>query len=283
MNALTRICPGPLKRALSRKPTVAVLRLHGPIGMGGRFSRGISDAALADVIERAFASKPKAVALSLNSPGGSPVQSSLVAGRIRRLAEEKDIPVYAYVEDVAASGGYWLACAADEIMADPASILGSIGVIHASFGFQDLIARHGVERRVHATGANKAFMDPFSPEDPEHAKRLEAMLHELQEVFTDHVKARRGERLVTDAEELFDGRVWTAAKARELGLIDGIAAMKPDLQARFGKKVRLRLFAPKQGLFSRFGGGGAEALSEAAAAGALAAAEERALWARWGL
>lgn len=287
MKRITDALPAKLRRLIKRPKTVSVLRLHGPIGASARFSRGLSDQSMGPAIERAFAGKPAAVALSINSPGGSPVQSSLIAGRIRRLSEEKGVPVYAYLEDVAASGGYWLACAADEIIADPASITGSIGVIHAGFGLHEFIARHGIEWRVHATGANKAFMDPFQPEDPAQAERLEAMLGDLQAVFTGHVRARRGDRLVEGEEELFDGRVWIASRAQALGLIDGIGAMKPDLMQRFGEDVRLRVHGPKKSLFGRFGGDAAagdwaQDAAGAAAAGALEAAETRAMWARWG-
>lgn len=273
--------PASIKRLLKRPPKVAVIRLHGVIGSAGRFSRGLSDQSLAPVIERAFESGPKAVALSINSPGGSPVQSSLIAGRIRRLADKHQIPVLAFVEDAAASGGYWLACAADEIYGDPASIVGSIGVIHASFGLEDLIARHGVQRRVHATGANKAFLDPFQKEDPAQVNRLHDLLAELQAVFTDHVRARRGARLDDSHEPLFDGRVWTAARAQELGIIDGIAAMRPELERRYGDDLNIREYAPRKGLLSRFGGGGTA--GAALAAGMIDAAEERAMWSRFGL
>lgn len=274
--------PAPLRRLTRRPPLVAVVRLSGVIGAAGRFSRGLSDQSVGPAIERAFAAKPAAVALAINSPGGSPVQSSLIARRIRRLAERKQIPVLVYLEDVAASGGYWLACAGDEIMADPATIAGSIGVIHASFGMQDLIARHGIERRVHATGANKAFMDPFQPREPEHVARLEAMLGELQEVFTAHVRARRAGKLREDAEPLFDGRVWTAAKAQALGLIDGIATLDEDLERRYGEKVRIRVFGPKRPLLPRLGGGAAALAGADLAEGAAEALESRLLWSRYG-
>lgn len=276
--------PARIKRLVTRPPAVAVIRLHGVIGASSRFSKGLSDQSCAPLIERAFASAPVAVALSINSPGGSPVQSSLIAGRIRRLADKKGIPVLAFVEDAAASGGYWLACAADEIFADRASVVGSIGVIAASFGLTDLIARYGVERRVHATGANKAFLDPFQPEDPAHVNRLHDLLADLQATFTDHVRASRGDRLAAESEPLFDGRVWAAGRAVELGLIDGIAALRPELEARFGEDVALKVFAPRRGLLARFGGGGAGAdIAHEVAGGLIAAAEERALWARFGL
>jgi signal peptide peptidase SppA len=276
--------PARIKRLVTRPPAVAVIRLHGVIGASSRFSKGLSDQSCAPLIERAFASAPVAVALSINSPGGSPVQSSLIAGRIRRLADKKGIPVLAFVEDAAASGGYWLACAADEIFADRASVVGSIGVIAASFGLTDLIARYWVERRVHATGANKAFLDPFQPEDPAHVNRLHDLLADLQATFTDHVRASRGDRLAAESEPLFDGRVWAAGRAVELGLIDGIAALRPELESRFGEDVALKVFAPRRGLLARFGGGGAGAdIAHEVAGGLIAAAEERALWARFGL
>jgi serine protease SohB len=288
----------PLRRFTKRPPIVAIIPLHGVIGAASRFSRGLSDQSCGPLIEAAFGSKPAAVALSINSPGGSPVQSSLIAGRIRRLADKHEIPVLAFVEDAAASGGYWLACAADEIHADRASVVGSIGVIAASFGMTELIARYGVERRVHATGANKAFLDPFQPEDPEQIVRLHGLLGDLQTVFTDHVRARRGDKLREGEEPLFDGRVWTAPRAAELGIIDGIGAMAPVLEARFGDKVRTRVHSTRRGLLSRLGlrsgaGGAGLGLTGAGltgagiaadmAAGLIDAAEERALWARHGL
>ena len=161
---------------LKSPPLVAVVRLQGMIAAGGR-AASLSDATLAPVIERAFRKgRPRAVALVINSPGGSPVQSSLIAARVRRLAADKKIPVHAFVEDLAASGGYWLATAADDIWLDPASLVGSIGVISAGFGFADLLTRHGIERRVHTAGASKSFMDPFRAEKPEDVARLQAIL-----------------------------------------------------------------------------------------------------------
>jgi len=258
----------------SSRPTVAVIRLQGAIIAGGRRG-GMNDATLAPMIERAFTKgKPKAVALAINSPGGSPAQSSLIAARIRRLAAEKEIPVHAFVEDVAASGGYWLATAADHIWADETSILGSIGVISASFGLHDFLARHGIERRVHTAGKSKSFMDPFLPEKPEDVARLEALFGPLHEVFIDQVKARRGAKLNT-GEELFDGSFWLGRRAVELGLADGIAHLVPKMKEIYGDKVQLRPYGPRRGLLRRLG---AEAVS-----GALAEAETRAAMARFGL
>ena len=190
-----------------------VIRLQGAIGSG---SRGLSDQNLAAMIERAFAKgKPTAIAIAINSPGGSAVQSSLIAGRIRRLADEKKIPVHAFVEDVAASGGYWLACAADDIWVDPSSIVGSIGVIFASFGFHDLLQRQGVERRVHTAGTSKSFADPFRPERPEDVARIHAMLGPLHQNFIAHVKSRRGTRLDQEAD-LFNADIWVGQSAVDL-------------------------------------------------------------------
>lgn len=259
---------------LKSPPRVAVLRLQGVIASGGRFGSGLSDASLAPVIERAFRKgRPAAVALAINSPGGAPVQSALIAARIRRLAEEKHLPVHAFVEDVAASGGYWLATAADDIWVDPSSVVGSIGVISAGFGFTELIARHGIERRVHTAGRSKSFLDPFRPEKVEDVARLEAILEPVHEAFKAQVRVRRGARLA--AEDLFTGDVWVGQAAVDKGLADGVAHMVPKLKALYGDKVRLAPHGVRKSLLQRFGG---RVLAEA-----LGAAEDRALWARYGL
>lgn len=258
---------------LNKQPLVAVVRLNGAIGMTGRGS--LSDTALAPVLERAFRKgKPAAVALEINSPGGSPVQSSLIGARIRRLAEEMGIPVYAFVEDVAASGGYWLAAAADEIWADASSVLGSVGVISAGFGAHVLLARQGVERRVYTAGESKSMLDPFRPENPEDVQRLKVILNDIHANFIDHVTERRGPKLASD-ENLFTGEIWLARRAAELGLIDGIGHLKPKMQELFGKKVRFRRYGLKKPLLSRFG--------VQIAQDALAGIEERAEFARFGL
>ncbi|WP_299723748.1 S49 family peptidase [uncultured Tateyamaria sp.] len=254
-------------------PTVAVIRLQGMIAGAGRGA--LNDASLAPVIEKAFArGKPAAVALEINSPGGSPVQSSLIGARIRRLAEEKEIPVIAFVEDVAASGGYWLAVAADEIYADESSIVGSIGVISAGFGVHELMARQGVERRVYTSGKSKSMLDPFRPEKPEDVERLKTILADVHENFIDHVTARRGDKLDKETE-LFTGEVWLAKKAQALGLIDGIGHLQPMLKDRFGDKVQLRRYGVRRPFLARFG---AQMVDDAARA-----VEERAAFAQFGL
>lgn len=255
---------------LKKDAVVPVIRLSGSIGMG---RNSLSDVALASVIEKAFKSKPAAVALVINSPGGSPVQSSLIAARIRRLADEKDVPVHAFVEDVAASGGYWLACAADAIWVDGSSLVGSIGVIFASFGFNVLMARQGVERRVVTAGKSKSFADPFLPQKPEDIDRLRAIQAPIHEAFIAHVKARRGGRLAE--ADLFNADIWVGQQAVDLGLADGVAHLLPKLQSLYGEKVRLQPMGQKRSLLSRFGLNIAEE--------AMATVEERALWARFGL
>lgn len=241
-----------VSRLLSRKPRVAVIRLSGTIGGAGR-GGGLNDAALAPVIERAFRrGKPLAVALIINSPGGSPVQSSLIAARIRRLADETDIPVHAFVEDVAASGGYWLACAADDIWADESSILGSIGVISAGFGFDQLIQRWGIERRVHTAGTSKSTLDPFRPQDPDDVARLHAILEPIHQAFKDHVRARRGTRLNAE-HDLFTGEFWAGLESVRLGLADGIAHPVPRLKALYGDKIRFEVHGMRRPLLRRLG------------------------------
>ena len=258
---------------LKSDPTVAVIRLQGVIAGGSRGA--LNDQALAPVIEKAFGrGKPAAVALEVNSPGGSPVQSSLIGSRIRRLAEEKEIPVIAFVEDVAASGGYWLAAAADEIYADPSSVVGSIGVISASFGAHDFISRYGVERRVYTAGKSKSMLDPFRPEKPEDVERLKGILNDIHTNFISHVEARRAGKLDTETE-LFTGEVWLGERAKALGLIDGIGHLKPTLKARFGDKVKFRRYGLRRPLFARLG---AQMVDDT-----LSSIEERAAYAQFGL
>ncbi|MDS9467032.1 S49 family peptidase [Paracoccus sp. MBLB3053] len=239
---------------LNRPATVAVIRLQGVIGASGRTTgAGMSDAALAPLLERAFKRrKPVAVALALNSPGGSPVQSSLIGARIRRLSEEHEVPVHAFVEDVAASGGYWLASAADYIWADESSVLGSIGVISAGFGFSDLIQRYGIERRVHTAGQSKSLLDPFRPEKPEDVERLNRILLPIHEAFKDQIRSRRGGRLPQDLD-LFTGDIWTGREAVSLGLADGIAHLVPKMRELYGKKVRFQTYGQRSSLLRRLG------------------------------
>jgi serine protease SohB len=252
-----------------------VIRLQGTIASGGRTSGGLNDAALEPLIERAFArGKPAAVALIINSPGGSPVQSSLIAARIRRLAAEKTVPVHAFVEDVAASGGYWLACAADHIWVDDSSIVGSIGVIFASFGFPELMARQGIERRVVTSGRSKSLADPFLPEKAEDVARLKALQEPIHRAFIDHVKARRGTRL-DSAADLFNADIWVGSGAVSVGLADGVAHLVPKMKELFGDKVELVPYGQRRSLLQRFGA--------QITGSALSAAEDRAAWARFGL
>ena len=220
-------------------------------------------------IDRAFAPRRlAAVALAVNSPGGSPVQSALIARRIRARADERGVPVLAFAEDVAASGGYWLACAGDEIYADENSIVGSIGVIAAGFGFVEAIARHGVERRVHTAGARKGMLDPFRPEDPGEVERLLAVQRDMHESFIAHVRARRGRRLKGADEELFSGEFWSGRQAIALGLVDGLGDLRGVLRDRFGERVRIRPVAARRGLRRRLGIGPAGGGIDAGALGA---------------
>ena len=259
---------------LKSPPRVAVLRLQGVITAGGR-GGGLNDAALAPLIERAFRKgRPAAVALAINSPGGSPVQSSLIAARIRRLAEERKLPVHAFVEDVAASGGYWLASAADGIWVDASSVVGSIGVISAGFGFPEFMERHGIERRVHTAGASKSMLDPFRPEKTDDVARLKAILEPIHAAFKDQVRARRGNRL-PEGRDLFTGEVWVGAQALEVGLADGVSHLVPKLKELYGDKVRLVPYGMKRPLFQRISG---RILVDA-----MDQVEERGLWARYGL
>jgi serine protease SohB len=235
---------------LKPDPVVAVIRLSGTIASGGRGA--LNDELMGPVIEKAFKrGKPKAVALVINSPGGSPVQSSLIGARIRRLSDEKNIPVIAFVEDVAASGGYWLASAADEIYADESSIIGSIGVISMGFGLNELMAKHGVERRVYTAGKSKSMLDPFQAEKPADVKRLKGLLDDMHVFFKDHVGARRAGKLVD--QDLFTGDIWVGQKSIDVGLADHLGHLVPTMKDRFGDKVKFRRFGQKKPFLSRFG------------------------------
>ncbi|SKA32272.1 serine protease SohB [Enhydrobacter aerosaccus] len=270
------------KERLRRGPVVPVVRLSGVIASGSLLgARGLSIETAAPLLMRAFNMHgAKAVALAINSPGGSPVQSALIAQRIRLLAREKNLPVIAFVEDVAASGGYWLACAADEIVVDPASIVGSIGVISSGFGFKDLISRIGIERRVHTSGERKSMLDPFREEKPEDVERLKRLQAEIHDGFKDWVRERRGSRLKGDDALLFSGEFWTGRRGLELGLADRFGELRAVLQERYGAKVHLPLIAARRSLLSRLGLGGS---IEQIGPTALAAIEERLHWQRFGL
>ena len=273
---------GWFKDRFRRGPVVPVVRLSGVIASGGLLGgRSLSVESVAPLLKRAFDMRgAKAVALAINSPGGSPAQSALIAQRIRLLAEEKGLKVIAFVEDVAASGGYWLACAADEIIVDASSIVGSIGVISAGFGFQDLIARFGVERRVHTSGERKSMLDPFQPERAEDVERLKRLQAEIHDGFKDWVRQRRAGRLKGDEATLFSGEFWTGRRGLEFGLADGLGELRTTLQARYGAKVHLPVIGPRRRLLSRIGLG---ATIEGFGPSTLAALEERLHWQRFGL
>lgn len=279
----------PIEKLRNPPPVVSVLRLSGPIGTIGLGRAGLSLARLAPAIERAFTLPlVKAVALSINSPGGSPVQSALIAKRIRALAVEKELPVVAFVEDAAASGGYWLACAADEIYADANSIVGSIGVVSSGFGFADLMRRVGVRRRLYTSGERKSLLDPFQPEDPEDVARLQAIQRDIHSSFQAYVRERRGDRLKAPDSELFSGEFWTGRRGMELGLVDGIDDLRTAMRRRFGDEVKLRPVGGEPGLFRRLfklrAGADLDAvLARDWASELLQAAESRALWSRFGL
>ncbi|MDE0590849.1 S49 family peptidase [Halocynthiibacter sp. C4] len=232
-------------------PQVAVVRLSGVISSSGRGS--LNDAGIGPVLERAFTrGKPDAVALVINSPGGSPVQSALIGARIRRLADEKGIRVYAFVEDVAASGGYWLASSADEIYADASSIVGSIGVISSGFGLSEFIERHGIERRVYTAGKSKSTNDPFKPEKPADVRRLKGLLDQIHDVFKAQVTERRGDKLAADTD-IFTGEYWIGAQAIELGLIDGLGHLSSKMKELYGEKVSLIRYDQRRPFWRRFG------------------------------
>jgi signal peptide peptidase SppA len=259
-----------------------VIPLHGVIGTLGPLRRGLSFAALAAQIERAFAlRRVAAVALAINSPGGSPVQASLIARRIRTLADRKSVPVLAFIEDVGASGGYWLAAAADEIYADPASVVGSIGVKSSGFGFVGLLDKLGIERRLHVAGADKGMLDPFQPEDRQHVEHLKSIQDDLHETFKDWVRSRRGPRLNAPETALFSGAFWSGRQALGLGLIDGMADLRSVVEGRFGEDVRIVSMGQARRWWRRrlgLGAGGTDAHIDQA----LAAVEERILWSRYG-
>ncbi|MGB0577278.1 MAG: S49 family peptidase [Alphaproteobacteria bacterium] len=265
-------------------PVVSVLRLSGVIGQVGPARSGLTLDSLEKSIERAFSGKRvKTVALVINSPGGSPVQSAQIARRIRELADEKDIPVVAFAEDVAASGGYWLACAADEIFADANSIIGSIGVVSASFGFTEAIEKIGVERRVHTMGKRKGMLDPFLPEDPEDIARLKAIQMDIHDSFKQMVLERRGEKLTApDADELFEGDIWTGSQAQALGLIDGLGDLRPTMREVHGEKVKFRTVSAKSNPIKRLLGS-SEDKTRQQVFSAISVVEEWSAWKRFGM
>lgn len=260
-------------------PVVPVVRIAGPIGIVSPLRPGVTMASLASALDKAFAFKAApAVAILVNSPGGSPVQSHLIHRRIRALAAEKKKSVLVFVEDVAASGGYMIACAGDEILADPSSIVGSIGVVSQGFGFVGLIDKLGIERRVHTAGGRKAILDPFRPERPEDVDHLLRLQEEVHDGFADLVRERRA-GLLADDPELFSGLFWTGRTALGLGLVDGLGDLRTTLKERFGPDVRPKLVGGERTLPWKRGSGVDGRLAE----DLIAAVETRALWARYGL
>ena len=274
------------KRLRGDTPVVPVVRLSGVIGFSTPLKPGLTLAGCARSLERAFGMRrARAVALVINSPGGSPVQSHLIYRRIRALAAENKRPVIAFAEDVAASGGYMIACAADEIICDLSSIVGSIGVVGGSFGFAKLMDKIGIERRLYTSGENKAMLDPFLPEKPEDVEKLKAVQKEIHEGFIDLVKQSRGERLKGLEKTLFSGEYWTGNKAVELGLADGIGDLRSVLRARFGDEVVTPLVSAGRGWLGRVQPGVLEPLLRRAdlPEEIVSALEARAIWARYGL
>ena len=263
------------------RPIVPVVRLSGVISSGSSLGRrGLSLESVEQQLKKAFSVKQaKAVALIINSPGGSPVQSSLIGQRIRDLASQNDLPVLAFCEDVAASGGYWIAAAADEVFANAASVIGSIGVISAGFGFDKAIARLGVDRRVYTAGNAKMTLDPFQPERTEEVDRLKALQADIHQQFITHIESRRGSRLKGDRDALFSGAFWTGQTALELGLIDAIGECRQTLLNRFGSETEIMMIEPKRKLLPFGVSGMSSRLVEDAAAVAI----ERAYFSRFGL
>ncbi len=267
-------------------PVVPVIRLSGVIGALAPLRPGLSLASCASAIERAFnTSNARAVALQINSPGGSPVQSRLIFQRIRALSKEKSLPVHVFIEDVGASGGYLLALAGDEIYADQSSIVGSIGVIYAGFGFVELIDKIGVDRRVYTAGEKKMALDGFQPENPDDIARLKNLQAIIHKDFIDLVKDRRGKKIEAAGDQLFTGEFWTGRQALELGLIDGMIDLRTKMRELYGDEVRLKLVSMERGLFRRRSSGVSLELPDGLdlANGVLGSLEARAMWARFGL
>ncbi|WP_455466478.1 S49 family peptidase [Bartonella sp. B39] len=282
MNVIKNIIP---YRFCPNKLEIPVVRLHGAImDSATLIARSLSLGRYANLLEKAFAyKKAPAVALIVNSPGGSPVQSRLIFKRIRDLAEEKNKQVLVFVEDIAASGGYMIACAGDEIFADPSSIVGSIGVVSASFGFPELLKKIGVERRVYTAGKNKVTLDPFQPEKKADIEHLKSLQLEVHKTFIDLVKERRAAKLSNDPD-IFTGMFWSGKKSLELGLIDGLNDVRSVIKERFGDDAKLRLITPPKSLLGpKIPSGVTAHTVYTAVDNALMAAQERALWQRYGL
>lgn len=280
-----RLLPPPWRNP---PPVVGVVRCQGVIAASTQFRTGVSMSTLAGPIQKAFGlGQLKAVALLINSPGGSPVQSTLILKRVRALAEEKKVPVFTFCEDVAASGGYILALAGDEIFADRSSIVGSIGVISAGFGFVDAIGKLGIERRVYTAGEKKMTLDPFQAEKPDDVTRLKAIQANIHETFKAIVRDRRGGALNGEESDMFTGEFWTGPRAQELGLVDGIGDVRSVMRERFGDNVKLQLVSAERSWPWRRATGfrldGGARLTDGLAEDLIQALEARALWSRYGL
>lgn len=280
------LIPARLRRGT---PVVPVVRLTGVIGFSSPLRPGVTLASVARLLDRAFSTKrAKAVALLINSPGGSPVQSHLIYRRVRQLADEKKIPVIVFIEDAGASGGYMVACAGDEIYCDPFSIVGSIGVIGATFGLDKAIAKLGIERRVYTSGDRKMTLDPFLPENPEDVAHIKAIQEDIHEGFIALVKERRGSKLSGPESALFSGEYWAGEQAHQFGLVDGFGEVRSFLRTRFGENVYLPLIADRGWFGRRIPGVGSQIAAGFAggrkglAEDLLSAAEQRAVWARYG-
>ena len=286
LNVLRKLVP---QRFRTDIPIVPIVRLSGVIGISTPLKPGLTLSSVARVLERAFTTRnARAVALAINSPGGSAVQSHLIFRRIRQLAEENKLPVIAFAEDVAASGGYMIACAADEIVCDVSSIVGSIGVIGASFGFDKLIEKIGVERRVYTAGDRKGMLDPFLPENPADVERLKTIQKEIHEGFIGLVRDRRGSKLDGREKALFSGEFWSGNKARELGLVDAVGELRGTLRERYGDKVQTPLIAERSWFSRRTAGIGGSMVEQfvnqpGLVEETISALEARAHWARYGL
>lgn len=288
-NSICKLCDGlkdvPVIGGLFKaKPKIAVLRMAGVIADSTVKRGGISYARFEKLIEEAFdVHKLQALALIINSPGGSPSQSSLIGSQIRRLAEEKQIPVYAFVEDVAASGGYWIACAADEIYGQDSSIVGSIGVISGGFGFQKFIEKHDIERRIYTAGKEKSFLDPFSEEKPSDIKRLKALQSEIYQQFKDWVSERRSGKLDGADKDLFEGQFWVGSQAIDLGIIDGIGDYKTILKEKHGEDIKFKEFKAEKGLASVLSPSAKIGLPASWSDDLLETIENKTVWSRYGL
>jgi signal peptide peptidase SppA len=277
-SALKRLIPG------AGRPVVPVVRLSGTIGKLSRFRSGLTLSGVAPLLKKAFSVKDSpAVAIVIDSPGGSPVQSHLIYKRIRALAEEKDKRVIVFVEDVCASGGYMIACAGDEIIVDPASIVGSIGVVSAGFGFVEAMQKLGIERRVYTSGESKVILDPFQPEKPDDVARLKAIQEEVHDLFIDLVRSRRGDILAPDHPDIFSGMFWSGKTAVTLGLADRTGDLREVLRERFGAEVRLKLLSSDRNFFTRRAASVGGILGQVFAERVGAELEERAMRARFGL